>query len=65
MLNARQMIENSGQNKILVYTPHMIIFESKKAEITLSKDGRMLIKRATNEAEATRVARQTLATILK
>ncbi len=65
MLNARQMIENSGQNKILVYTPHMIIFESKKAEITLSKDGRMLIKRATNEAEATRVARQILATILK
>lgn len=65
MDNAKQKLESSGQNKILIYTPHMIILRSNRAETTLSKDGRMLIKRVSNEAEATQVAQQILATIIK
>lgn len=65
MDNAKQKLESSGQNKILIYTPHMIILRSNRAETTLSKDGRMLIKRVSNEAEATEVAQQILATIIK
>lgn len=61
---AKQKLETSGQ-KILIYTPHMIILRNNKAETTLSKDGRMLIKRASNEAEATQVAQQILTAILK
>jgi ArsR family metal-binding transcriptional regulator len=65
MVHAKQMLENSAQNKILVYTPHIIIIRNKKAETTLSKDGRMLIRRVSNEEEATQVARQILTAILK
>ena len=65
MDSAKQKLETSGQNKILVTTPHMIILRNNNAETTLSKDGRMLIKRVSNEAQATEVARQILTTILK
>jgi len=65
MVHAKQMLENSAQNKILVYTPHIIILRNKNAETTLSKDGRMLIRRVSNEEEATQVARRILTAILK
>jgi len=65
MDNARQRLETCGQNKILIYTPHMIILRNNNAETTLSKDGRMLIKRVSNEAEAVQVAQQILTAILK
>jgi len=65
MDSAKQKLETSGQNKILVHTPHMIILRNNKAETTLSKDGRMLIKRVSDEAEAAQVAQQILTTILR
>jgi len=61
----RQLFETSHDSEILVYTPHMIILRSGRAEITLSRDGRMLIKRVSNESEATQVARKILRTALR
>ena len=63
--DARQKLEASTHNKTLVTTPHMIILRNNNAETTLSRDGRMLIKRVSNEAQATEVARQILKAILK
>jgi len=61
----RQLFEKSHDSEIVVYTPHMIILRSGRAETTLSRDGRMLIKRVSNESEATQVARKILRTALK
>ena len=60
----RQLFEACNDPEILVYTPHMIILRSGKAETTLSKDGRMLIKRVSNELEAAQVALKILRTAL-
>jgi len=65
MDEARRRLEKAKEHDIIVYTPHMIILRSKKAETTLSKDGRMLIKRVANETEAAQVAQQILRTVLK
>jgi hypothetical protein len=65
MSSVRKKLETSGQNEILIYTPYMIILRNKNIETTLSKDGRMLIKRASDEAQATQVAQRILTTILK
>lgn len=65
MNKARRNLERYEDHKIVVHTPHMIIFRTAKAEITLSKDGRMLIRKVADEREATRLARQTLRTILE
>jgi len=56
----RQLFEACGDPEILVYTPHLIILRSGRAETTLSRDGRMLIKKVSNESDATRVARRIL-----
>jgi len=60
MERVRQLFEASNDHEILVYTPYMMILRSGKAETTLSRDGRMLIKRISNESEATQVARKIL-----
>jgi len=65
MNEVKRTLEESGEHKIVVYTPHIVVLRSGNAEATLSKDGRMLIKRVSNEAEATQVARQILRTILQ
>lgn len=65
MSEAKRAIEQSKEHKILVYTPHMLILRSQKAETTLSKDGRMLIKRVSSESEAADVARQILQIVVK
>jgi len=52
----RQLFEACQDPEIVVYTPHMIILRSGRAETTFSRDGRMLIKRVSNESEATQVA---------
>ena len=64
MDEVKRTLEESKEHKIVVYTPHIVILRSGRAETTLSRDGRMLIKRVSNEAEATQVARQILKTIL-
>jgi len=60
MGKVRQLFETCHDSEIVVYTPHMIILRSGRAEITLSKDGRMLIKKVANESEATQIARKIL-----
>ncbi len=65
MDKAKGNLEGSENHKIVVHTPHMIIFRTGKAEITLSKDGRMLIRKVADEREATRLAHQTLRTVLE
>jgi hypothetical protein len=65
MDEVKRKLEKSTGHEIVVYTPHIIIVRSRTAETTLSNDGRMLIKRVPNEAEATLVAREILQAILK
>jgi len=60
----RQLFEACHDPEIVVYTPHMIILRSRRAETTFSKDGRMLIRRVSNESEATQIARKILRTAL-
>jgi len=60
----KQLFEECHDSEIVVYTPHMIVLRSGSAEATLSKDGRMLIKRVSNESEATQVALKILRTAL-
>jgi len=65
MDKVRQLFEKSHDSEIVVYTPHMIILRSGRAEATLSRDGRMLIKRVSNESEATQIAHKILQTALQ
>ena len=65
MDKVRQLFEACHDPEIVVYTPHVIILRSGRAEATLSKDGRMLIKRVSNESEATQVARKILRIALR
>jgi len=64
MDKVRQLFEAGHDPEIMVYTPHIIVLRSGKAETTLSKDGRMLIKKVANESEATQVALKILRTAL-
>lgn len=65
MDKTKQTLEKSKKHEIVIYTPHMLILRIGKAETTLSKDGRMLIKKVSSETEATQVANHILRTILK
>jgi ArsR family metal-binding transcriptional regulator len=65
MNEVKHLLEDSKGHEIIVYTPHILILRSAKAETTLSRDGRMLIKKVANEAEATQIAQQLLQIILK
>jgi len=60
----RRLFEACHDSKIVVYTPHMIVLRNGRAEATLSKNGRMLIKRVANESEATQVAHKIWQTAL-
>jgi len=64
MEKVRQLFEACHDPEIVVYTPHMIILRSGRAETTLSRDGRMLIKRVANESEATQLAQKILRTAM-
>jgi hypothetical protein len=39
-----------------VDTPHILILKNSKVEVTFSKDGRIIIKKAADKAEAEKVA---------
>jgi len=60
MDKVRRLFEARYDFEIVVSTPHMIILRSGRAETTLGRDGRMLIKRVSNESEATQVAHKML-----
>ncbi len=65
MNETKRALEKSKEHQIVVCTPHILILRSGKAETTLSRDGRMLIKRASSESEAAQVAQQILQAIFK
>jgi len=50
----------------VVYTPYILVVRDPRgAEVTLSKNGRMLVKRVSNQDEAEAVARELLRIALK
>lgn len=66
LLLAKQLFEATGNYKILVDTPHMIILkDSKEVEVTFSKDGRTIIKKAADKTEAEKVAQEIFQTAMK
>ena len=64
MQKVKELLQAGHIHEIIVYTPHMIILRSGGAEATFSRDGRMLIKKVSNEAEATQMANRILQTVL-
>lgn len=60
MNNLERFLSSMKENEIIVNTPHILIFRSKGAEVTISRDGRMLIKKVLDEKEATLIAREVL-----
>lgn len=60
MANLERMLRSSKESEIIVNTPHILIFRNKKAEVTISRDGRMLIKKVRDEKDANAVAHEVL-----
>jgi len=60
MLKLEELLKSHRENEIIVTTPHILIFKSKEAEVTLSRNGRMLIKKTRDEKEATAIAGEVL-----
>jgi len=57
----KQMFEATEEYELIVYTPHITIIKNRKgAEITFSKDGRILIKKVLNKSEAEAIASDVL-----
>jgi len=65
MADLERLLKSMKDSEIIVNTPHILIFRSKEAEVTLSRNGRMLIKKVRNEKEATTVASEVLRVALK
>ncbi len=66
MDSVKRLFEASQNFKIVVYTPHIIIIESRKGrEVTFSRDGRMLLKNILNEDDATVMADNVLEVVAK
>jgi len=65
MQNAKRLLENMEGYEVVVYTPHIMILRCRGAEVTLSNDGRMLIKRVKDEKEASLVAQNVLGIAFK
>ena len=60
MADLERLLRSVKGNEIIVDTPHILIFKTKRAEVTLSRNGRMLIKKVKNEGDATAVAHEVL-----
>jgi hypothetical protein len=60
MANFGRLLKSMEETEIIADTPHIMIFRRKGAEVTLSKNGRMLIKKVENEKEAATAAREIL-----
>jgi ArsR family metal-binding transcriptional regulator len=65
MGEVEKRLRSSKLHRIVLCTPHMIFLRSGTAETTLSKDGRLLIKKVQNEAEAKHLAQEILQVILE
>ncbi len=55
-----RLLTSMKESEIVVNTPHILIFRSKGAEVTISRNGRMLIKKVLDEKDATAIAREVL-----
>ena len=63
MEETKKLFEAKTGYEITVHTPYIIVFKNPNGvEVTLSKNGRMLIKGVTGENEAKTVAQQVLQT---
>jgi len=57
MNRLKQLFEATEEYELVVYTPHITIIKScKGAEVTFSKDGRILIKKVLDKGEAEAIA---------
>jgi len=66
MSSVKKAFENSKRYEIILYTPHIMVLKSgKEAEITFSKDKRMLIKNASSKDQAEAIAESVLRVALK
>jgi len=65
MADLERLLRSVKENEIIVDTPHILIFKTKGAEVTLSRNGRMLIKKVKNEEDATAVAHEVLQIVSK
>ena len=62
----KQLLEVENGHEILVYTPHIMVIKSRRgAEVTFSRDGRMLIRKVADIAEAENTAKDMLRIVLK
>jgi hypothetical protein len=60
MNEAEKRLRSSKQHQIVLCTPHLMILRTGTTETTLSRDGRLLIKKVQSEEEATRLAQEIL-----
>jgi len=66
MDGVKRLFEAISGYEIVVHTPYILVLKNKKGtEITLSKNGRMLIKRVPDQKEAIAVAQDILQVALK
>jgi len=66
MDEVKRLFEEKSDYEIMVHTPYIMVLKSQgETEVTLSKNGRMLIKRVSDEKEARAVAQDVLQTALK
>jgi hypothetical protein len=65
MMNLEKMLKSIRENEIIVSTPHILIFRTERAEVTLSRNGRMLIKKVKDEKDAVAVAKRILRVVSK
>ena len=63
MGEVKKLFEAKSGYKMLVHTPYIVVFKNPTGvEVTLSKNGRMLIKGVSGESEARAVAQEVLRT---
>jgi len=66
MDEVKRLFEAKSSYEIMVHTLYILVLKNKKGtEVTLSKNGRMLIKRVSDEKEARAVAQDVLQVALK
>jgi hypothetical protein len=65
MAKLESLLKSRKESVIIVSTPHILVFRTGEAEVTLSRNGRMLVKRVRKEEDAAAVARRVLQVVSK
>jgi hypothetical protein len=66
METVKKVFETSEHCEIMLYTPHIIILKHKTgAEVTFSREGRILIKKVSDKEEAEKVTKSILREVVK